>query len=127
MAAKRYAIIHQAGVIVAPRPGSAPAKPDPSVSVGAFNSAVEPSTLSITIPTYDPAAFNSVLEIHALQLPSGQSVPSDPIAALALNCPRGSADVSAIQGQTFDLPIPGMIATAAGSEDTLVVIAGYDN
>jgi hypothetical protein len=133
MATKRYAIIHQGLVTVAARPGSTdpvpapvPAKPDPSVSVGILDSSGEPSLLPITIAAYDPAVFNTVTEIHAIQFPAGQAIPNDPISALALSYPKGSADVSTIQGQTVNLSIPGMIATADGTQDNLVVIAGYD-
>ena len=137
--AKRYAIIHQGPVTVGPRPTATgtPAGPvastsptvkaDPVVTVGDLDSTVEPSTLPITIAAYNPDAFNTVLEIHAIQFPPNQAVPGDPLAALALTYPKGSADTSAINGQTISLEIPSMIQTAAGTQDNLVVIAGYDN
>jgi hypothetical protein len=122
--AKKYAIIHQGPITVAAIPG-APAPgpaPDLAVSVGTLDQSNEPRLLPITI-----GAVSVVTEIHVIQFPAGQPVPNDPLAALALSYPKGSADVSSVRGATVNVPIPNMTVTADGMQDNLVVIGGYDD
>jgi hypothetical protein len=114
--AKKYRIVHQSDVVIAPRaiatPGTpaggppvidipiVPIKPDPPITVGLLDSSVEPCLMPVTIGTldattqvitpYDPAVCNTLLELHVVYFPSGVPVPTDANAALSTTLPPTS-------------------------------------
>lgn len=90
-----------------PAAPSAPAKTDPAVSVLGLDQAAQ--TVSLQIPAYDPATANTIGEVRAYLVPSGQPAPADGPGYVASVFPFTAGDVSAVQaGAEVALKLPSV-------------------
>jgi hypothetical protein len=99
-----------------------PAKGDPAVTA---EFVMEPYSVAVALPAFDPAAFSRILAVHVAFVAPGVAVPDDPRALIddaatpRVTLPPGEPGVAAV----LSFPIPAQFEPTGCGQQVILELA----